>query len=92
MAAMMRASQLLATSTMARLCDLYRAKAGFLIGVYRLLCDCLPGPNGNMLCRKRTERLDGRRQSRKVVGYTPPDDKHAYPCLCNILLVPHRSD
>ena len=27
--------------------------------------------------------LDGRQQSRKAVGGTAPDDKHAYPCLCD---------
>lgn len=27
--------------------------------------------------------LDGRQQSRKAVGNTAPDDKHAYPGLCN---------
>ena len=33
------------------------SESKLLIGVYRLLCVCLRNPIGNMLCRKRTERL-----------------------------------
>jgi hypothetical protein len=34
---------------------------------------------------------DGRQQSRKAVGGTAPDDKHAYPCLCDNADVPLHS-
>lgn len=45
----------------------------FVYAVSSAICCAGSVPNG----------LDGRQQSRKAVGGTAPDDKHAYPCLCD---------
>jgi hypothetical protein len=66
MAAMIRAASAVEKFLQHGHVTLTDSNSELLIGVYRLLCVCLPSPIGNMLCRKRTERL--RRQATEPQG------------------------
>ena len=49
-----------------------------------------PVPSVTCCAESVPNSFDGRQQSRKAVGGTAPDDKHAYPCLCDIADVAHH--